>query len=184
MAVAGATYVWGAQISAVQVPAFLSGQTRLLGVDVGTYRLFLIVVGAALTVALVFGLERTRFGAMVRATVDNQRMAQSLGINVNRVFRLTFALGSGLAGLGGALAVNFLGGLQPSFALGYLLVYFLIVVTVGGMGSTIGALLAAVLLGISDGAAKFYAPQFASFAIYLAMVMLLFWRPNGILGRR
>ena len=184
MAISGATYVWGAQIAAVKVPEYLSGQTSLFGVDVGTYRLFLILVGAALTAILVFGLERTRFGATVRATVDNRRMAQSLGINVNRVFRATFALGSGLAGLGGALAVNFLGGIQPSFPLGYLLVYFLIVVTVGGMGSTIGALLAAILLGVADGAAKFYAPQFASFAIYLVMVMLLFWRPSGILGRR
>ena len=184
MAIAGATYVWGPQLLTLKVPDFLSGQTRLFGIEVGTYRLFLIVAGAAIAGALVFGLERTRFGAMVRATVDNRRMAQSLGINVNRVFRLTFALGSGLAGLGGALAVNFLGGLLPSFALGYLLVYFLIVVTVGGLGSTLGALAAAILLGISDAAAKFYAPQIASFAIYFVMVVLLMWRPQGILGRR
>lgn len=184
MSVAGATYVWGAQLAVVKVPAYLSGQTPLFGIDVGSYRLFLIVLGAVLAAALIFGLERTRFGAMVRATVDNQRMAQSLGININRVFRLTFALGSGLAGLGGALAVNFIGGIQPSFPLGYLLVYFLIVVTVGGMGSTLGALLVAILLGICDAAAKFYAPQAASFVIYLVMVILLLWRPRGILGRR
>jgi branched-chain amino acid transport system permease protein len=184
MAIAGATYVWGPQLLAIRVPDYLSGQTNLLGTEVGTYRLFLVTVGAAIAGILVFGLERTRFGAMVRATVDNRRMAQSLGINVNRVFRLTFALGSGLAGLGGALAVNFLGGLLPSFALGYLLVYFLIVVTVGGLGSTLGALAAAILLGISDAAAKFYAPQIASFAIYFVMVVLLMWRPQGLLGRR
>jgi len=184
MSVAGATYVWGPQLAVVKVPTVLTGQTLLFGIEVGSYRIFLIVVGAAIAAALVFGLERTRFGAVVRATVDNRSMAQSLGINVNRVFRVTFALGSGLAGLGGALAVNFLGGLQPTFPLGYLLVYFLIVVTVGGMGSTVGALLAAILLGLSDAAVKFYAPQLASFAIYLVMVLLLLWRPNGLLGRR
>lgn len=184
MAVAGATYVWGAQVKAITMPAYLSGQTDLFGVQVGSYRLFLLVTGALLAAALVLGLERTRFGAMVRATVDNRRMAQSLGIDTARVFGLTFALGSGLAGLGGALAIEFIGGLQPSFPLGYMLVYFLIVVTVGGLGSTTGALLAALLLGIADAAAKFYAPVIASFAIYLVMVLLLLWRPAGILGRR
>jgi branched-chain amino acid transport system permease protein len=184
MSVAGATYVWGPQLRLVQMPDYLSGQTSLFGIEVGTYRLFLILVGAVIAAALVLGLERTRFGAMVRATVDNRRMAQSLGINVNRVFRLTFALGSGLAGLGGALAANFIGGMLPSFPMGYLLVYFLIVVTVGGLGSTMGALLAAALLGIADAAVKFYAPHFASFAIYGLMVILLMWRPNGLLGRR
>src|SRR5262249_44411445 len=163
----------------VQTPDYLSGQSSLFGIEVGTYRLFLIVVGALIAAALVLGLERTRFGAMIRATVDNRRMAQSLGINVNRVFRLTFALGSGLAGLGGALAANFIGGMLPNFPMGYLLVYFLIVVTVGGLGSTLGALLAAVLLGLADAAVKFYAPHFASFAIYALMVVLLMWRPNG-----
>ena len=184
MSVAGATFVWGPQLRLAQMPSYLSGQTSLFGVEVGSYRLFLILVGAAIALALVLGLERTRFGAMVRATVDNRRMAQSLGINVNRVFRITFGLGSALAGLGGALAANFIGGMLPSLPLGYLLVYFLIVVTVGGLGSTTGALLAAILLGLADAAAKFYAPQIASFAIYFLMVILLMWRPNGLLGRR
>ncbi len=184
MSVAGATYVWGPQLRLVTMPDYLSGQTDLFGIEVGSYRLFLIVVGAIIAAGLVVGLERTRFGAQVRATVDNRRMAQSLGINVNRVFRLTFALGSGLAGLGGALAANFIGGMLPGFPMGYLLVYFLIVVTVGGLGSTLGALLAAVLLGVADAAVKFYAPHFASFAIYVLMVILLMWRPNGLLGRR
>ena len=184
MSVAGATYVWGAQLRMVQMPDYLSGQSSLFGIEVGTYRLFLIIVGALIAAGLVLGLERTRFGAMVRATVDNRRMAQSLGINVNRVFRLTFALGSGLAGLGGALAANFIGGMLPNFPMGYLLVYFLIVVTVGGLGSTMGALLAAVLLGVADAAVKFYVPQIASFGIYFLMVVLLMWRPNGLLGRR
>ena len=184
MSVAGATYVWGPQLRLVQMPAYLSGQTHLFGIEVGSYRLFLILIGAAIAVALLLGLERTRFGAMVRATVDNRRMAQSLGINVNRVFRLTFALGSALAGLGGALSANFIGGMLPNFPMGYLLVYFLIVVTVGGLGSTLGALLAAILLGLADAAVKFYVPQLASFAIYFLMVVLLMWRPNGLLGRR
>ena len=127
-------------------------------------------------------LEFTRFGAQVRAAVDNQRMARGLGINVDRAFAITFALGSGLAGLGGALAIDIVG-LDPSFALAYL-VYVLIVVAVGGLGSIGGTFAAAMLLGISDMAGKYYFPAIGSFLIYLVMLSLLMWRPAGIFGRR
>ena len=127
-------------------------------------------------------LEYTRFGAQVRAAVDNQRMARGLGINVDGAFAITFALGSGLAGLGGALAIEIVG-LDPSFALAYL-VYVLIVVSVGGLGSIGGSFAAAMLLGISDMAGKYYFPEIGSFLIYLVMVALLMWRPAGLFGRR
>ena len=118
----------------------------------------------------------------MRAAVDNQRMARGLGIDVDGLFAVTFALGSGLAGLGGALAIEIVG-LDPSFAFTYL-VYVLIVVAVGGLGSIGGSFAAASLIGISDVAGKYYVPELGAFLIYLVMVAVLMWRPAGLLGRR
>ena len=152
------------------------------GINFAVYRLFLVAVGLAVTLVLVVTLEFTRFGQQVRAAVDNQRMARGLGINVDRVFAITFALGSGLAGLGGALAVEIVG-LDHAFAFTYL-VYVLIVVAVGGLGSIAGSFVAATLLGISDMAGKYYFPELGAFLIYFVMVTLLMWRPLGLFGRR
>ncbi|MGB3658495.1 MAG: branched-chain amino acid ABC transporter permease, partial [Pseudolabrys sp.] len=127
-------------------------------------------------------IEYTRFGAQVRAAVDNQRMAGGLGINVERTFAVTFALGSGLAGLGGALAIEIVG-LDPNFSFIYL-VYVLIIVSVGGLGSIAGSLAAAILIGVSDIAGKYYFPELGAFLIYLVMVVILMWRPSGLFGRR
>jgi len=182
MAIASCAYLWGTQQQGVNLPPYLFGRFSPFGIDLGYYRLFLIAVGAVIAVALVFGLERTRFGAQIRAAVDNQRMARGLGIDVNRVFALTFAVGSGLAGLGGALAINMVG-LDPNFATKYL-VYVLLVVSVGGLGSVGGTFAAAVLLGISDVAGKYYVPEAGAFIIYAVMVALLLWRPAGLFGRR
>jgi len=182
MAMATATYIWGSAQQPVRLPAYFSGQLSLLGLELSRYRLFLIGIGAVITLALVFGLERTHFGAKVRAAVDNQRMAAGIGINVGRVFQITFALGSGLAGLGGALGIDVLG-LDPAFPTKYL-VYFLLVVAVGGAGSIQGTLTAALLLGVSDVAGKYYIPQVGAFMIYAVMVLLLLLRPEGLKGRR
>jgi branched-chain amino acid transport system permease protein len=152
------------------------------GMSFANYRLFLIVMGLVVTALLVFFLEKTRFGAQVRAAVDNQRMARGLGIDVDRVFAVTFALGSGLAGLGGALAIEVVG-LDHAFAFTYL-IYVLIVVSVGGLGSIAGSFLAASLLGISDMAGKYYFPELGAFLIYFVMVALLMWRPLGLFGKR
>src|SRR6266478_4700259 len=137
---------------------------------------------AFVSAVLVVTLEYTRFGAKVRAAVDNQRMARGLGIDVDRVFAITFALGSGLAGLGGALAIEIVG-LDHAFAFTYL-IYVLIVVAVGGLGSIGGSFVAASLLGISDMAGKYYFPELGAFLIYFVMVALLMWRPVGLFGRR
>ena len=142
----------------------------------------LVAIALAITVVLAFGLESTRFGAQVRAAVNNQRMARGLGIDVDTLFAVTFALGSGLAGLGGALAIALVG-LDPSFAFTYL-IYVLIVVSVGGLGSIGGSFAAAMLLGVSDVAGKYYVPAIGAFLIYLVMVVLLMWRPAGLFGRR
>jgi branched-chain amino acid transport system permease protein len=155
---------------------------QVLGLSLGVYRLFLIAVALAIALLLVLSLEYTRFGATVRAAVDNQRMARGLGIDVDGTFAITFALGSGLAGLGGALAIEIVG-LDPSFAFTYL-VYVLIVVAVGGLGSITGSLIAATLIGISDVAGKYYVPETGAFLIYLVMIVVLMWRPAGLFARR
>jgi branched-chain amino acid transport system permease protein len=182
IAVATAAYIFGTVLQPIMMPPYLRGALTLAGVRLGVYRLFLVGTALAVTLALVAALEYTRFGARVRAAVDNQRMARGLGIDVDGAFAITFALGSGLAGLGGALAIEIVG-LDPAFAFTYL-VYVLIVVSVGGLGSIGGSFAAASLIGISDVAGKYYAPQLGAFLIYLVMVAVLMWRPAGLLGRR
>jgi branched-chain amino acid transport system permease protein len=130
----------------------------------------------------VLGLEYTRFGSRVRACVDNQRMARGLGLNVDAVFSITFALGSGLAGLGGALGIEIVG-LDPNFAFKYL-VYMLIVVAVGGLASIRGAFVTAAMLGIIDIVSKYYVPEIGAFVLYFVMVSFLVWRPAGLFVRR
>ncbi|MFI5023241.1 MAG: branched-chain amino acid ABC transporter permease [Alphaproteobacteria bacterium] len=181
MAVAGYTFFYGPVPQPVKVPSYLEGQIDL-GIRVFPgYRVFMIAVGAALIAGLWYGFERTSLGARIRAAVDNRRMAQSIGIDVDRLFTLTFALGSGLAALGGGLAVNLIG-LTPSFAVQYL-VLFLIVVAVGGLGSIKGTVLAALVLGIFDNAGKYLYPDGGGFFIYAITVLLLLLKPAGLYGR-
>ena len=182
MSIAVAAYFYGTVVQPLDTPAYLRGSVEFLGMSFAAYRLFLIGIGITITVILVATLEYTRFGAQVRAAVDNQRMARGLGIDVDRAFAITFALGGGLAGLGGALAIEIVG-LDHAFALTYL-VYVLIVVAVGGLGSIGGSLAAALVLGISDMAGKYYFPWLGAFLIYLVMVGLLMWRPAGLFGKR
>lgn len=182
MAVAGATWLFGPTQQPVNLPDWLRGQVHVLGLDLGAYRLFLIGVVVLVTAALVLLIERTRFGAQIRASVDNQTAAAGLGINVSRVFSLTFALGSGLAGLGGGLGIDVLG-LDPSFPVKYM-VYFLLVVAVGGAGSIKGPLIAALILGVFDVAGKYYVPEVGAFVIYTLMVVLLILFPFGLVRRK
>ena len=182
MSIAIVTYFWGSTYQQVSVPPWLTGQQEVLGFTLERYRMFLVAVGAALAFVLVFGLERTRFGAIVRACVDNNRVARACGLNTELVFALTFAIGGGLAGLAGALSANLLG-IDPNFPLRYL-VYLLIVVSVGGMGTISGTLIAGLVLGIGDVACKYYVPQIGGFVIYAITVAVMLWRPHGLLGRR
>jgi len=182
VASAAAAYVFGTGQLPIQMPSYLRGSVEIGGQFFSVYRFFLIVVALAITGLLVFGLERTRMGAQIRAAVDNQRVAQGLGLDVDRIFAITFALGSGLAGLGGALAIEIVG-LDPSFGFHYL-IYVLIVVSVGGLGSIGGSFVGAALLGICDVAGKYFVPQIGSFLIYLLLVAILFVRPLGLFGRR
>lgn len=182
MAVAGATFLFGPTQQPVNLPDWLRGQVHVLGLDLGSYRLFLIAVVVLVTLGLYLLIERTRFGAQIRASVDNQTAAAGLGINVSRVFSLTFALGSGLAGLGGGLGIDVLG-LDPSFPVKYM-VYFLLVVAVGGAGSIKGPLIAALILGVFDVAGKYYVPEVGAFVIYTLMVVLLILFPLGLVRRK
>ena len=181
MSVAAVDYVMGSSQVFVHIPSELQGRFDVFGIGVGRYRLLIIVICGLLTVGLQFILSATRFGSRLRAAVDDQRVASGLGINVNRVFALTFAFGSGLAGLGGALGGEILG-LDPTFPLKFM-IYFLIVVTVGGTSSITGPFLASLLLGIGDVAGKYYVPTLGSFVIYTIMIVVLIWRPQGLFSR-
>lgn len=181
MAMSAVSFVIGSQQQFVQLPEFLSRRFEVLGVSVGAYRLLIIVVCGALAVALQMIVTRTRFGSQLRAAVDDPTVARGLGIRVDVIFAATFAVGSGLAGLGGALGAEILG-LDPTFPVKYM-VYFLIVVAVGGSAGMVGPLVAALLLGVADVAGKYYLPQFGAFLIYVLMIVVLLWRPQGLFAR-
>lgn len=182
VSMAVARLLYGDRAMPVFLPDYLRGQLHVLGRDFPTYRVFLICFSAALIFLLWFGVERTRWGAMVRAAVDNRAMAQSVGINTKVLFMGTFALGSGLAGLGGALGADILA-VQWGYPLEHL-VYFLIVVAVGGLGSLRGPFIAALLIGIADTACKYWVPEFGAFLVYAATIGILLWRPQGLFGVR
>jgi branched-chain amino acid transport system permease protein len=182
VSVAAAAYIYGTTVQPISMPPYLRGSVSFAGVTFGVYRLFLVGVALVITIALIYGVEHTRFGAQVRAAVDNQRMARGLGIDVDWTFAIAFALGSGLAGMGGALAIEIVG-LDPYFGFTYL-IFVLIVVSVGGLGSIAGSLAAAILIGIADIAGKYYLPELGAFLIYLVMVGVLMWKPAGLFGKR
>src|SRR4029079_548037 len=177
MSIAAFAWFWSTEPQSTRVPSYLLGSFEVMGRSFAVYRLFLALMGLAVTALLVLSLERTRFGAQIRAAVDNQRMARGLGIDVDRAFMITFALGGGLAGLGGALAIHVVG-LDPTFGLGYLL-SVLIVVAVGGLGSIGGSFAAAVVLGISDMAGKYYFPEIGSFLLFFLIISPPMWGPPG-----
>ena len=151
MAIAAVDYLAGSQQQNLQLPAWLQGRFDLEGVGIGKYRLFIIVVCAALTVMLQWVLSRTRFGSRLRASVDDQRVAAGLG-------------------------------LDPTFPLKFM-IYFLIVVAVGGTTTITGPLLAALLLGVADVMGKYYVPELGAFIVYTVMIVILMLRPQGLFGR-
>src|SRR5438046_1881540 len=157
MMIASVTLLVGPENQPLVLPTVLRGQLDLGILHYRAYSIVLIAVGVAIVLALWLGFERTRMGAQIRAAVDNRRMAESLGINVDRLFTITFAFGSGMAALGGGLGAEFLG-LDPQYALKYL-VYFLIAVSVGGLGSVVGVYYASLLLGVLDFVLKLYLPK-------------------------
>jgi branched-chain amino acid transport system permease protein len=181
MSVASAKFMWGPLAQPFHPPPALSGQITIGYRDFPTYRSFIILAGAIVVTALWIGLERTQFGAQIRAAVDNRRMAQSVGINTSQLFSWTFALGCGLAALGGSLGAEILA-IEPGYALEHL-VYFLIVVAVGGLGSIRGPFFAALFLGVADTGFKYLLPEFGAFFIYALTMGVLLLRPRGLFGQ-
>lgn len=182
MVIATVTFFWGTEPKTLKLPPYLAGPMDLGFTSFPAYRIFMIGVGGAMMLGLWLGFERTQIGAQIRAAVDNRRMAQSVGINVDRLFTITFALGSGLAAVGGGLGIEILG-LNPQYALNYL-VFFLIVVAVGGLGSVRGTFVAALVIGMFDFAGKRLYPEAGAFFIYAITIAVLLWRPQGLFGRR
>jgi branched-chain amino acid transport system permease protein len=180
--IAAITIVVGPESQTLELPPALGGQLNLGFLQYRTYSIFLIVVGFLIGLAISLTFERTRIGAQIRATVDNRRMAESLGIDVDRLFTITFAFGSGMAAIGGGLGAEFLG-LDPQYPLKYL-VYFLIAVSVGGLGSVIGVYYAALLLGVLDFVLTLYLPKGGTIFIYALTILILLARPQGLFGRK
>ena len=180
--IAGVTFIWGPDPQLIQMPNYLKGSVDLGFNTFPKYRIFMIIAGAMIVAGLFYGLERTKIGAQIRAAVDNRTMAESVGINTDRLFTWTFALGSGMAALGGGLGIQILGGIKPVFAFEYLVI-FLIVVAVGGMGNIRGTFFAALVLGIIDFAGKFYFPEGGAFVIFAVTILVLLIRPQGLLGK-
>lgn len=181
MAVAATDWAMGSQQMLINLPTWLQGRVDVMGIGIGRYRLFIIILCSVIALSLQLALTRTRFGGRLRASVDDARVARGLGIPVASTFAFTFALGSGLAGLGGALSADILG-LDPTFPLKYM-IYFLIVVTVGGTAGLAGPFVASLLLGVADVAGKYYVPEVGAFVIYAVMIVILLVRPQGLFGQ-
>ncbi|HEV2337055.1 MAG TPA: branched-chain amino acid ABC transporter permease [Stellaceae bacterium] len=173
------TAIFGAFPYPVVFPDYLTRPIDIGFRDYPAYRLFLIAVGAIIAAVLWLVMDGSIYGARLRAAVDNPRMARAVGIDVNRLFTLTFIIGCGLAGLGGAIGAGVLS-LEPDYALKYI-VLFLVVVIVGGEGSFAGSFVAAMALGIIDTLGKYFVAEAAPYLLYAAVFVLLLWRPKGLL---
>lgn len=181
MSIAIARSIYGPLAQPVDLPAWLSGR-----VDIGigvfpAYRVFLIAVGVALAFTIWLGIERSRFGASVRAAVDNRQMAESVGINVDRVFTICFGIGTGLAALGGSLGADLLP-IHPAYPNDYL-VYFLIVVSVAGMGNIGGAFAVALAFGIIDTTIRYFLPEAGRILMFIIVMAVLYRKPHGFAPR-
>jgi len=181
VSMAVAKFAFGPQTEFLAVPEYLKHSIAMGDRAFPSYRLFLIAAGAVIVTVLWLVLDRTDIGARIRAAVDNRAMAEAVGINTDRLFMLTFGLGSGLAGLGGALGAEILP-INPSYALQHVVI-FLMVVSIGGLSSLKGSFVAAIVLGVGDTASKFLLPDVGAFFIYLVVLGILLWRPHGLFGR-
>jgi branched-chain amino acid transport system permease protein len=177
--IAGLTAIFGTNIKPLPLPPSLSGLADIGFRTYPVYRLFLIASGLAMALVLWLVIDRSVYGARLRAAVDNARMARAVGMDVNRLFTATFVAGCALAGLGGVLGAEMLP-LEPFYALRYL-VTFLVVVAVGGHGNFKGSFVAAVSIGLIETAGKYLIPQFSAYLMFGAVFALLLWRPNGLL---
>jgi branched-chain amino acid transport system permease protein len=174
------TLVFGPNVYPSATPAMLAGNVDILGRPFPAYRVFVFLLGALVVVLLWLLFERTLFGARLRAAVDNRGMAQAAGVDVDRLFSVAFAVGAGLAALGGAVGAPMLP-LDPLYPFKYLPL-FLIIVGLAGFGHIRASFWVAILVGLVDTAGRFLAPEFGGFTVYVLLIALLLWRPNGLLG--
>jgi branched-chain amino acid transport system permease protein len=179
--IAAANLLFGSSITTLQIPHALTGWVTIGQHTMPKYRIFIIVAGLIVLGFLWFAIERTSFGVRVRAAVDNSAIAQSVGINTSLLYSVAFAIGAGLAALGGIIGAQIMP-MESTYALKYL-VLVLAVVTVGGMGTVTGSFAAALLLGLVNTAAIYLVPSLASVAFYIAMFLVLTLRPQGLFGR-
>jgi branched-chain amino acid transport system permease protein len=174
--------IWGGYPQVLRTPEFLSGAATFGSVIIPRYRLFLIVVAVVLAVVLWVTVERTRVGALVRAAVDDEEIARSIGINIERLYVALFGVAGFLTGLGGALGGPVLGTYQGvEFEV---LTLTLVVVVLGGMGSLPGAFLGSMFVGIIDSVGKVAFPELSYFVLFVPMIILLTFRPTGLMGKR
>ena len=175
-------WIWGAPPKAPFMPSFLSGSFNIVDWPYPTVRIAIILIGLASAVGLWWLQDKTRIGAMVRAGMEDKEMAMGLGVNTNMVSALLFFSGAFVAGFAGVIGAQLLG-VHLSLSWDVLL-YALVVVIVGGMGSVQGALLGAMLIGVVDAFVKNLFPMFATYTIYVAMIVMLLIKPGGLLGRK
>jgi branched-chain amino acid transport system permease protein len=174
--------IWGGYPQVLNTPSLLAGPVGLGSVVLPKYRLFLIGVAVLLALVLWFVIERTRLGSLVRASVDDEEMARSIGISIETVYVTLFGLAGLLAGLGGALGGPVLGAYQGvEFEI---LTLTLVVVVVGGIGSIPGAFLGSMVVGIIDTVGKGSFPELSYFVLFIPMILILAVRPTGLLGKR
>ena len=174
-------WIWSGRIRSIPTPALFSGSVQVLGATIPSYRLFVIVFGLAVAVALWALIERTRLGAVIRAGVFDSEMTAGMGINIDRVFTGVFAFGAGLAGLSGVIAGPIQSAYPPMGA--SILVPALIVVVVGGLGSLKGSLAGSLIIGQAETFGKVWLPGASMLIIYVVMALILLFRPQGLFGR-
>jgi branched-chain amino acid transport system permease protein len=180
--IALATMAFGPNIVRIDLPAYLKGNVDIGLREIEVYRLFTAAVCLVVIGALWWVFDRTLVGARLRAAVDNRGMAQAIGLNVPLLFSATFALGCGLAALGGILAAPMLP-IEPMWPLKYL-VLVLVIVALAGHGQVRASVLVALIVGIVETAGRYLLPQFGAFVIYVLLITLMVWRPDGLLARR
>jgi len=171
---------WGLQLRSIAPPPILSGSVNIFDTDISKYRLFVVFFGAAMVGLLFFGIERTKLGLILRASSDNAAMAAGLGVNVNSVRTLIFALGAALAGIGGTIAGPMLP-IQLQMGFSVILDCFIVVI-IGGLGNIRGAVLGALLIGMTRAFGQQYAAEWIDIATYAVLVATLLLRPAGLFG--
>lgn len=176
-----ANYVFGPTLKTIPLPSELQGSIDLSFRTIGTHRIFAIVCGLIVALALWFTIEKTSFGVKLRASVDNASMAAALGVRTEIVYAVSFAVAVGLAAFGGVVGAELLP-VEPYYALRYM-VTFLVVVSVGGAGSIGGALLACLILGGIDTTGRYLMPEYGEFFFYLTVIAIVCVFPRGLAGR-